>query len=816
MSTRFAYKILSAVFNYDQTEIAANPVHLMYVLEQRIAREDLPDDTRRRYLEYIKGYLAPRYAEFIGKEIQTAYLESYSEYGQNIFDRYVTYADCWIQEEDYRDPETGEIFDRGGAQRRAREDRKAGRHRQSEGLPQRDRQFRAAGARQQQRPQPGVEQLRETARSDREEDVLEHRGPAAGDLLQREGVGGRTARSTRTSSRAWWPRATPRSRCACWPSGICACTSRRDRCQGDDGRSGMLQLIDRRLNSRSKSAVNRERFLRRYKTHIQDAGEGDDRRASSRRHGAAAATSACRRRTSPSRRSRFGRGGDREFVLPGNREYVAGDRIPRPDGGGGARRQRRRGRRRRQRRRVRLLAVARRVHAASSSTISSCRTSRAPRSAAPSRRRASARDSRSRRARQPARRSHADAIAGAADRARRQSRSAKSRLLEAAFACRGRGRRRRIKPPTSIAELERIERRRGRLPFLDEPDLRYRNRVWRAGADRARGDVLPDGRLGVDGRGQEGPRQALLHAAVPVPDPQVRRSGPGLHPPHRRRGGSRRGHVLPRHAVRRHRRLLRAGAGGQDPRRALRARTGTSTSRRPPTATRSAPIPPAARASCASACCPRRATTRISNWRRRRPRITRRRCGPSTSAWPRRPQNFAMRRAMQRDRDLSGVPRAVPKGRSSEAAAMSPISHGADWDFDLLERYDGVIAKTAARVRARHLSEPDRDHHLRADAGRLRVERAADRLSALVVRQGVHPQRAGVSARHAGPGLRDRHQLQSVHRVPDGGEHDGDAGAGDRARVLRPQLLLQGQLPVPAVDRRRRRSSTTSCSRGAT
>src|SRR4051794_15634473 len=113
LSTRFAYKILSAVFNHDQTEIAANPVHLMYVLEQRLAREDLPEETRRRYVEYVKGYLAPRYAEFIGKEIQTAYLESYTEYGQNIFDRYVTFADCWIQEEDYRDPETGESFDRG-------------------------------------------------------------------------------------------------------------------------------------------------------------------------------------------------------------------------------------------------------------------------------------------------------------------------------------------------------------------------------------------------------------------------------------------------------------------------------------------------------------------------------------------------------------------------------------------------------------------------------------------------------------------------------------------------------------------------------
>ncbi len=111
-STRFSYKVLSAVFNYDQAEIAANPVHLMYVLEQRLLREQLPEDTMRRYTDFIKGWLAPRYAEFIGKEIQTAYLESYSEYGQNIFDRYVTFADYWIQDEDYRDPETGESFDR--------------------------------------------------------------------------------------------------------------------------------------------------------------------------------------------------------------------------------------------------------------------------------------------------------------------------------------------------------------------------------------------------------------------------------------------------------------------------------------------------------------------------------------------------------------------------------------------------------------------------------------------------------------------------------------------------------------------------------
>ena len=112
LSTRFAFKVLSKVFNFDHREVAANPVHLMYVLEQQIAQEQYPPENETKYLAFIKEFLAPRYAEFIGKEIQTAYLESYSEYGQNIFDRYVTYADYWIQDQEYRDTDTGEVFDR--------------------------------------------------------------------------------------------------------------------------------------------------------------------------------------------------------------------------------------------------------------------------------------------------------------------------------------------------------------------------------------------------------------------------------------------------------------------------------------------------------------------------------------------------------------------------------------------------------------------------------------------------------------------------------------------------------------------------------
>lgn len=112
LSTRFAFKILSRVFNFDQSEVAANPVHLFYVLERQIDREQYSSELAEKYKEHLKGYLIPKYVEFIGKEIQTAYLESYSEYGQNLFDRYVTYADFWIQDQEYRDPETGQLFDR--------------------------------------------------------------------------------------------------------------------------------------------------------------------------------------------------------------------------------------------------------------------------------------------------------------------------------------------------------------------------------------------------------------------------------------------------------------------------------------------------------------------------------------------------------------------------------------------------------------------------------------------------------------------------------------------------------------------------------
>ena len=80
-------RCLSATFNHSSQEVAADPVHLMYVMEQAIRREQFPPETEAAYLASIKNELASRYADSIGNEIQKAYLESYGDYGQNLFDR---------------------------------------------------------------------------------------------------------------------------------------------------------------------------------------------------------------------------------------------------------------------------------------------------------------------------------------------------------------------------------------------------------------------------------------------------------------------------------------------------------------------------------------------------------------------------------------------------------------------------------------------------------------------------------------------------------------------------------------------------------
>ena len=94
------------------------------------------------------------------------------------------------------------------------------------------------------------------------------------------------------------------------------------------------QIIDRRLAGKNKSIGNRERFLRRYKDQIRDAVRRavDGRGIQDLQRGEEVRIP---KKDVSEPVFHHGSGGRREMVHPGNKEYIAGDRIQRPPGGGG-------------------------------------------------------------------------------------------------------------------------------------------------------------------------------------------------------------------------------------------------------------------------------------------------------------------------------------------------------------------------------------------------------------------------------------------------------------------------------------------------
>ncbi len=95
----------------------------------------------------------------------------------------------------------------------------------------------------------------------------------------------------------------------------------------------MSEIIDRRENPRHKSAVNAQRFLKRYRAQVREAvarAIGGRKIAEADRD--ASISIPARDLSEPT--FHHGSGGKREVILPGNKEYVTGDEIARPSGGG--------------------------------------------------------------------------------------------------------------------------------------------------------------------------------------------------------------------------------------------------------------------------------------------------------------------------------------------------------------------------------------------------------------------------------------------------------------------------------------------------
>ncbi|MGB0955239.1 MAG: YeaH/YhbH family protein [Panacagrimonas sp.] len=95
----------------------------------------------------------------------------------------------------------------------------------------------------------------------------------------------------------------------------------------------MSIIIDRRLNDRNKNTVNRQRFLRRYKEQLKRAvGDLVSERSITDMEQGGEVSIPTRDIGEP--QFRHGPGGDREQVFPGNREFAEGDKLRRPESQG--------------------------------------------------------------------------------------------------------------------------------------------------------------------------------------------------------------------------------------------------------------------------------------------------------------------------------------------------------------------------------------------------------------------------------------------------------------------------------------------------
>ena len=97
----------------------------------------------------------------------------------------------------------------------------------------------------------------------------------------------------------------------------------------------MTHFIDRRLNPKGRSTGNRRRFIGRIKAHVREAVDASVRKRGITDMEAGTEVSVPRDSLSEPSFRHASKGGLREGVLPGNRNFRAGDEIERPPPGGG-------------------------------------------------------------------------------------------------------------------------------------------------------------------------------------------------------------------------------------------------------------------------------------------------------------------------------------------------------------------------------------------------------------------------------------------------------------------------------------------------
>lgn len=108
ISTRFIMKALDNALSDNITDNCIHPLNVREALVHMVKETDFPEDVRKRYLEFLQDTLHKEYLEILEKEITKAFVYSYQEQAENLFQNYLDHAEAYVNKKKLKDRNTGE------------------------------------------------------------------------------------------------------------------------------------------------------------------------------------------------------------------------------------------------------------------------------------------------------------------------------------------------------------------------------------------------------------------------------------------------------------------------------------------------------------------------------------------------------------------------------------------------------------------------------------------------------------------------------------------------------------------------------------
>ena len=108
ISTRFIMKALDNALSDNVKENCIHPLNVREALVQMVKAGDFPDDVRKQYLEFLQETLHKEYLEILEKEITKAFVYSYQEQADSLFQNYLDHAEAYVNKKKLKDRNTGE------------------------------------------------------------------------------------------------------------------------------------------------------------------------------------------------------------------------------------------------------------------------------------------------------------------------------------------------------------------------------------------------------------------------------------------------------------------------------------------------------------------------------------------------------------------------------------------------------------------------------------------------------------------------------------------------------------------------------------